>query len=276
MFNMFPVLISLLFIPVVFVPMFFLGPYALLRQVPASQPASLHLFITTNSLLAVLSLVFYVVSSASTCMAVRRVESGFEHQTFRDLFQDGLRYFWPVLGVTLLVGVTASVVFLLLFGCVLLAGMATRGLGLICLLPLFFFFYPALLLAYCLTEQSQAAVVVGKIGVLGAIVRGWSLVRAHIWKFLLVSLLFSIPFLLLGTIAGLPLAFPFGLLPLFGQTARSGLDIQRFGWQLIGVSLLVLPVLVLVQGIAMTFIKSTFMLLYLRLTHPTVSQTALQ
>jgi hypothetical protein len=275
-FNMFPVLVSFLFIPVVFIPMIFLGPYALVRQASAYQPSYLNLFATTSALLALLSLVFYVVASASTSMGVLRIESGFRHQTFRDLFQDGLKYFWPILGITLLIGGAASVVLLLGAGCVLLAGAATRGLALLCLIPLFLSLYPFLLLAYCWIEQSQAALLVERSGLLPAIGRAWNLIRAHFGKFLLISLFLSIPLLLLSAIAGLPLAFTFIFVPLIVQVSLPDFDFQRFGWTLIGFSLILLPILALVQGVSMTFIKTAFMTTFLRLTRISVLQTALQ
>lgn len=275
-FNMFPVLFSFLFVPVVFIPMFFIGPYSLAAQGITDQRYYLSLFGNTDLVLAILALFLYVVGTASSSLGILRIENGSKQLTFRELLQDGLDYFWPVLGVSLIVGGAAALGLALVIGCVAVVGFATRGLGLACLLPLLFFVYPAMLMAYSLLEQCQAAVVVHKMGVRPAIGRGWALVRSHFLDFVRFSLLFYIGMLVLSFVFLLPLLLPFLFLFLVIQSPQAGSDLQNLGWSMVGISLVLFTVLALVQGIAMTFIKSTYMVIYLRLTRTTELRTALQ
>jgi hypothetical protein len=267
-FNILPALLSLLFIPIVFIPMFFIGPNSLINQDFVDQPYYVSLFIGTNLVLTVLSVLFYAAGSSSAYLGNLRAESGRVQLPFRDLFQDELKYFWRILGVSLLVGAVASAVFLLMFGCMMLVGMVTMGLGMICLQPLFLLLYPAMLIAYALIEQSQAGVVTDNLGVIEALSRGWALIRAHFWRFFLISLVIYFGLFILSSIGMLPFMVPFIFLPLIMGGDPSSIDPQGIGWVLLLISILFLPVLALIQGLSLTFMKSAFMIVYLRLTRP--------
>jgi hypothetical protein len=112
-FNMFPVLLSFLFIPIVFILMVFIGPNALINQDFIDSPTYVSAFIAFNLFLTALSMLLYASGAASSLLGVLRIENGSDKLPFRDLFQDGLDYFWRVLGVSLTIGAAISIVFLL-------------------------------------------------------------------------------------------------------------------------------------------------------------------
>lgn len=275
-FNLFPVLFSFLFVPVVFIPMFFIGPYALVRRAVVDTPYYLSLFTRTNLVLLGLSIFLYAAGSASTALGILRAEGGRGGLSFRELLQDGLKYFWRILGVTFLIGGATSAVLMVVLGCVLGIGMITRGLGILCLGPLFLILSPFLMLAYAWIEQSQAAVTAEDMGAPLAILRGWTLLRTHFGLFLRFSLVLWLAFLMLSLILALPLVLPFLFLLLITQSQQMDFTAQNFGWALTGLSLVVLPILALVQGVSLTFIKSVFMVIYLRLTRSNRLQAAFQ
>lgn len=275
-FNMFPVLLSFLFIPVVFIPMFFIGPNSLINQDFVDQPYYVSLFIGINLFLSVLSLFLYAAGSSSAYLGILRIENGRGRLSFNDLLQDGLAYFWRILGVTVLVGALTGGVYLLLFGCMMLFGMATLGLGMICLQPLFLLLYPAVLIVYALVEESQAAVVADNSGVIDALGRGGALIRAHFWRFVLLALVTYFGIFILSSIVMLPLVVPFFFLPVLMENTQGTMNLQMFGWISLLFSLVLLPVLAVVQGAALTFMKSAFMLIYLRLTRSSGLLTAPQ
>jgi hypothetical protein len=275
-FCMFPILLSFLFIPLVFIPMFFIGPNSLVSQRFVDEPYYISLFLGTNFFLIGLSILLYVVGAAGTSLGVLRLEKGQERLLFRDLLQDGLEYFWRILGTTLLIGAGILLVFLLVFGCMILVSMATLGLGMICLQPLFLLLYPAILLVYSLTEESQAAVVADNLGISQAIARGWTVMRTHFWKFVLITLVIYLGIFILSSIVTLPFMIPFFFLPLVMGNSQTVFDFQRLGWVIMAFSLVLLPILALVQGISLTFIKSAFMIIYLRSTRLSVIQAAFQ
>ena len=271
-FNMFPVLITFLFLPVVFIPMFFLGPNSLISQDFISGSSYTSLFIVTDIILTVLSLVLYASGSASVSLGILRAESGKQALLFKELFQDGLKYFWRILGLTLLIGGIVLVTVLLLFGCTMLIGMATMGLGMICLQPLLVSIYPALLIIYGLTEESQAALIAENISIVDAISRAWLLLKENFWTFILISILLYFGILILSSIVTLPLFAPFFFLPMAMEKSRINFDVYSLGWVLMLSSLIFLPILAIVQGAALTFMKSTYMIVYLQLTRPVVLQ----
>lgn len=274
-FNMFPVLLSLLFIPIVLIPMFFIGPNSLINQEFIDQPYYINLFLATNLFLSALSILLYASGAASSSLGILRIENGRgDRLPFRDLFQDGLKYFWRVLGVSLLIGGVVAVVFLLLFGCMMAFGMATMGLAMICLQPLFLLMYPAMLLMYSLVEQSQAAVIADNLSVIEAIKRAWGLIKANFWRFVFIALVIYFGIFMLSSIVMAPLMAPFFFLPFIMESPQAGANsTQVLGWVLLLFSIVLLPILAVAQGFAMTFMKSAFMIIYLRLTRSTVLQT---
>ena len=275
-FNMFPLLFGVLFVPTVLIPMFFLGPYSLFRQGSIDSSYYLSLFSGIDLVLILLSIVLYTIGAASSSLGILRVENGRTQLPFRELLQDGLEYFWRILWITLVVGGATGLVLLPIFGCMTLVSAATRGLGLACLVPLLFFLYPALLLAYSMLELSQAALIADKRGTLSALSRSWALMRTHFWTFVRFSLVLYIGIFVLSLIFLLPLAIPYLFLFLRMRAPLAGFNAQQFGDSLILLNLVLLPILAIVLGVAVTFIKSSFMDIYLRLTRSTLMQTALQ
>ena len=276
-FNMFPILLSFLFIPIVFIPMFFLGPNALINQRLIDEPRYVGVFIGTGIFLSILSILSYAWGAASSSLGILRVETGRGQLAFRDLLEDGIKYFWRILGVTFLIGTAVCAVYLLLFGCMTLFGMATMGLGMICFQPLYLLLYPAMLIVYALVEESEAAVVADNTGAIEAISRSWSLIKANFWQFVLISILIYFSIFILSSIVTLPLVAPFFFLPLIADGSPLHIDFQGLGWILLLMSLIFLPLLALVQGISLTFMKSVFMIVYLQLTRsPTLQPVSQQ
>ncbi len=118
--------------------------------------------------------------------------------------------------------------------------------------------------------------VADDLGVRAAIERGWALLKAHFWRFVLVALVIYFGILLLSSIVTLPFMAPFFFLPLIVESSQTGFNFEVLGWILLVISLVVLPVLALVQGFSLAFMKSAFMIIYLRLTRSTVLQPTSQ
>jgi len=232
-----------------------------------NEPLYLVLFVGASIFISLLSYVLYGISSSSVTLGVLRADGGAEQVTARELFSDGQKYWLRVLGVMLLIGIGISLVFLVIFGCMTLIGAVTIGLGFVCLQPLFLLMYPLMLVLYGIIEESQAAVVVDDLGVTDAIQRGWELVKANFWRIILISLIVYLGITILGSIVMIPFMIPFFFMPFFMQDASS-FDPRNMMLIMGGFTLLFLPVMALVQGIGMTFLKTTYTLVYLRLTRP--------
>ena len=267
-FSALPALLSFLIFPFMFVPMFFMDEGSFNNPFFVESPIYVFLFIAFGILISLLSYVLYGISSSAVTLGTVRADEGAESFTFRGLFDDSRKYWGRVLGVLLLIGLGISFIFLVIFGCMALFGAVTIGLGYICMAPLMLLMYPAMLVLYGVIEESQVAVVVDDLGVTDSIRRGWELVRANFWRIVLISLVVYLGISILSGIAMLPLMSPFFFFPFLMDSGQFDPSPRTMMLLMSGFSLLFFPVMAFVQGIGITFLKSTYALVYLRLTKP--------
>ncbi|MCI0608353.1 MAG: hypothetical protein L0Z71_04750 [Anaerolineae bacterium] len=240
------------------------------------EPLFIALFVAVNIVISLLGFVLYAVGTSSVMLGILRSEEGIAQLHFQELFNDGRKYLWRILGVMLLISLGVSAIFFALFACMALFGAVTAGIGFICIQPLFIILYPIMMLLYAVIEQSQAAVVADDMGVVDAITRGWNLVKENFWRFLLISLVIYIGLTLISSIIMLPFMVPFFFIPFLIENPQFDLSSQSIILFVAAFSMILLPVMALVQGITITFMKAAYMLLYLRLTRGSTSQPELQ
>lgn len=276
LFSALPVLLSFLILPLVFLPIFLsdFDPYG--EPFFVDQPAYILLFIGFSFFISILSFVLYAISSSSVTVGVVQVEGGIEKLETAKLFDDGKKYWMRILGVMLLIGLAISLVFLVIFGCMSLIGAVTMGLGFICMQPLFLLMYPVMIVLYGFIEESQDAVVVDDLGVTDAIRRGWELVKGNFWRILLISFIVYLGVGILSSIVVAPFMIPFFFMPFFMDVTQPQTDMRAMMLVTGGISLLLVPVMALVQGVSITFLKTTYTLVYLRLTRSAESQSLIR
>ncbi|HKJ37731.1 MAG TPA: hypothetical protein VJ972_03070, partial [Anaerolineales bacterium] len=265
-FSALPALLSFLIFPVMFVPVFFMDESSYRTPFFIEEPAYIAVFIVFSIVITLLSYALYGISSSAVMFGVMRADSGTESFTFRELLDGSKPYWGRVLGVMLLIGLGIFVIFAAIFACFTLIGAVTMGLGFVCLQPLMLLMYPFMLIVYGIIEESQVAVVADKLGVTDAIRRGWELVRANFWRVVLISLIAYFGVTFLSSIVMFPLMSPFFLIPFFMDSGMTDFNPRTMMLFMGGFSLLFIPVMALVQGITLTFLKSTYTLVYLRLT----------
>jgi hypothetical protein len=266
LFSALPVLLNFLVFPLIVLPIFLsdFDPYS--EPFFIDQPIFFFLFIGFSIFISILSFILYAISSSSVMVGVVQVEGGAEKLETMKLFEDGRKYWLRILGIMLLIGLAVSLVFAVIFGCMTLFGAVTMGLGFICMQPILLLMYPFMLVLYGIIEESQAAVVVDDLAVTEAIQRGWELVKANFWRVLLIFLVVYLGMTVLGSIVMMPFMAPFFFMPFFMDGSRLEADMRTMMLFMGGFSLILLPVMALVQGITITFMKSTYTLVYLRLT----------
>lgn len=274
-FSALPVLVSFLILPLVFVPIIFMGTDARGNPNVFNEPLFIVLFVVTNIIVSLLSIVLYAVGTSSVLQGILRLEEGVSQLNFQELFNDGRQYLWRILGVMLLISLGVSAIFFVLFACIALFGMVTAGIGFICIQPLFILFYPIMIILYAVIEQSQAAVVADDLGVVEAITRAWNLVKENFWRFLLISLIVYLGITFLSSLLVLPFMAPFFFIPFLIDNPQISLSTQSIILFIVAFSVILLPVMALVQGITITFMKATYLLVYLRLTRGSTSQPVL-
>lgn len=272
-FSALPVFVSFLILPLVFVPIISMGTDP--RGIPVifSEPLFIALLVVTNVIVGLLGFVLYAVGTSSVMRGILRLEEGVSQLNFQELFSDGRKYVWRILGVMLLISLGVSAIFFVLFGCMALFGMVTAGIGFICLQPLFILFYPIMIVLYAVIEQSQAAVVADDLGVVEAISQGWNLVKENFWRFLLISLIVYLGVTFLSSLVVLPFMAPFFFIPFLIDNSQINLSTQSIILFVAALSAILLPIMALVQGITITLMKATYMLVYLRLTRASTSKS---
>jgi hypothetical protein len=158
-------------------------------------------------------------------------------------------------------------VFLVIFGFFAfqtLVSMVTLGLGAMCLAPLQLLLYPLMIVAYAWQEQALASIVVDDLGVINAARRGWEVFRYNILPVTLITLILYLGVGMLSGFISIPLMVPFFAFPFMMIE-----EIENTRTVLIVASLCMvayLPVLAVFQSAVLTFMKSGWMLTYLRLT----------
>jgi hypothetical protein len=276
-----PILVSFLIFPI-WLYMAFAGDFG-----PRGMPQTM-LRVFENEGFIVLIILFYlvvigtsialqVVSRSSGTLGVYRAEMGIQPITFVDLIRDGFQYFLRILGISLFLALLVIVFFLLFFACTAVASIVTMGIGALCIQPLFFLIIPLSWLMMAVMEQAESAVVADGLGVMDALKRGYELVKSNLLTF---GLILVVIYIGLGTVMSIFMV-PF-MVPMFFFMMRSiestGVpDLNNF-FRIQALFMVVLiPVMGVLQGIMLTYLKSAMMVAYLRLTRSSAApQTVLQ
>ena len=270
-FIIIPMLIGFLTIPLFFIPLFFLEENSLGSPSFIENPIFGVIFIILHLILGLVILMVTTLGYSSLTLGIVRVERSEEGLKFRGLLQDGMKYFPRMFGVILLTYVGSSVGFFAIFAGLALFGVVTAGIGFICAQPLIILLYPIIMVVYAFMEQSQAAVVVDEMGVMQAIAKGWELLKTNFWRLVLISFIIYMGVGIVSSIVIMPFMIPFFFLPFLFES--SNFDSQTLGLSMTVFMILLMPVMALVQGVTITFMKATYIIVYLRLTRP--SNTAL-
>lgn len=221
------------------------------------------------------SLILGIMSRSSVTLGVYRAETDTQPITFVDLLKGGLPYFWRIFGVLLLIQLSILALFLAFFACLAVLSVLTMGIAAFCLQPLFLLLVPALWLVTAYMEQAEAAIVADGMGVRDALKRGYEVLRANPGKFILMTVIIFIGIGLLVSLITFPV-----MLPMFFMMMRnfeSGMEANDvFRLQAV-FGIIFFPLMALVQGVSLTFLKSAMIIMYLRLTRsPLAPQPVLQ
>jgi hypothetical protein len=216
--------------------------------------------------LIVIAILLGTIGRVGLIRGTVKAEQGAEHLTFAELWRDGLTYFWRVFGLNLLIGVTILIVVLVIFfpGAVLVG--LTRGLFVLCLIPLVCVLIPVFWAVSVIIEQANVAMVVENLGITEAIKRGWKVVWSNIGSMIVMSLFLI---LVVGLIGGIIIALPLFVvaLPALAGFANGNAPAIRNGLIASGVLFIVyLPFLLLLSGVLRAYSSSAWTLTYLRLT----------
>ncbi|HEY2980816.1 MAG TPA: hypothetical protein VGJ22_06515 [Anaerolineales bacterium] len=191
-----------------------------------------------------------------------QAEAGVESLAFGTLFKESLVFFWPVLWLSVLIGLA----FLVLIVPLVAFGFLTAGFGFLCIIPLLCVLVPLAWAATIVLEQANAAIVIENLGVTAGMRRGWQVVRSNVGPMIVMSLILFVLSFFVGVVLVIPvfiivlpamLAFGVGLGESTTPLLVAGLCFVAY-----------LPVLIVLQGILTAYIGSAWTLTYMRLAAP--------
>jgi hypothetical protein len=236
-----------------------------------TSPGLVALMITLAIIIALaLTVIVILVGTVGRVGLIRgtvKAEQGVARLTFRELWREGLTYFWRVFGLNLLIGVAIFITVIVLIVLAVVLTVGTLGLILLCLVPLLCLILPIWWAVVVIVEQANVALVVENLGIIEAIKRGWQVVWSNIGNMILMSLILLVGVSLIGgAIIGLPMLVVAA--PAISGAAIGTSDAIRNG--LIasgGLFIIYLPFLLLASGILRSYTSSAWTLTFLRLTN---------
>lgn len=266
LFGALPSAVSFLIFPIVLMPMILSGTDSRGNPQVFENPAFIAVFVLGTIIISLLSFVLYIAGFSALTLGIYRAANGEAALPLRELLREAMKYLGRIIGLMLIFTVAFSAVFTTILFILMLFGLVTMGMGFICMQPLMLLLTPVIWTAQALIEQAQAAVVADDLGVRDALYKSWTLIKSNFWRILLISLIIYFGISTLTSLIIVPVMFPFFFVPfLFGSSGFEntmvlvGLVIAAFG-------AIFLSGMALVQGITITFMKSTYLLVYLRLT----------
>ncbi len=266
-----PILLAFLFLPFFVVPIFFLNGN---DGFVFTETAGRVLILAFSIFAGVAWLFFYVLTimfRSAAILGIVRAERNEGVLLFSELLRDAVQYFWRILGVALIFGLTVGLVFSVFFTIVFVLTMVTMGMASICLQPIMILLTPLTFLVFGVMEGAQTAVISEGVGAWDALKRAFHVVREHVWKYVLITLVTYFASAILSSFLIMPFVAPIFFIP-FALEPGSGSNSDTVIAISIGFMLLFFPVMLTVQSILGAWMKVTLDLTYLRLTHITENQ----
>jgi hypothetical protein len=205
-----------------------------------------------------------VFNSAAT-LGIIRANRGEGSTRFMDLLRDGTPYFWRIFGVTLVLNLIIMLGYVVFSLLALVLTLLTFGLASICIQPLTILLIPVIYLVMGIHEAALVSVVNGNMNVKDAIKHALHLVRAHVWKFIIISLIVYFGSSILGSIIFMPLMVPAFFLPILFELGK---DVSMVGAALVFAFFfcIFMLIMILVSSALGVFVKTALDLTCLRLT----------
>jgi hypothetical protein len=230
--------------------------------------------------LSALVLSFNTIGRIGLIQGTVKADNDVEKISLGELFQNGLPFFWRVLGLNLGYGLVFALLVSIIVIPLVFISIITFGIGLLCLMPIICLLVPLSLLAGVILEQAIIALVIEDLGVITSVQRGWQVFRENLGAMIVMALILGLGGIVVSMVIVFPLFFisvPIIIAAFTGTLAE--IDYALGGGILISVLLFTayLPVMVVIGGILRAYINAAWTLTYLRLTIPTSpSETELE
>lgn len=207
-----------------------------------------------------------VLTLSAVNLGVLRVERNEGSLKFMDLLKDSISYFWRQLGVMLIVQLTIGLVFTIFFAFVFFTSVVTMGMATLCLQPIMILLTPLMFLVVGVMESAHTAIFQEDIQAWDAVKRGLNVVREHIWKYVIITIIVYFGFTIVSSLMFVPMFIP---IMAFAGFMESGVEFSdQIAIFSIGLSCLIFPIMILFSVFTQLLMKVSLTLTYLRLSMP--------
>ena len=222
------------------------------------------LFALAILLLIIFFAVLATIGKAGLILGTQRADKSDEKIPFGLLLRDSMHYFWRIFWFNFLAGLAVLIVVLAFMLPLILLGVATAGVGLLCLIPFICILLPLSWFLSILFEQSIIAIVVEETGIFIGLKRGWQVVKKNPWQLILMSLILGIGGGIINFILAIPIIL--AMLPLIIVIFTGSMDsLKTTGTITLVLCCVYLPFLYLLSGILAAYIQSAWTLTFIRL-----------
>jgi hypothetical protein len=234
------------------------------RFVENPDPQIIAIVISVICVLLLIALVLFVLSVIGRGGLIGGVRLADDNGrvTFGEAWRVGLRNFWRLF----LIGLVIGVVVIGLVGILLVPGifLSITIIGLLCGLPLIFAFVVAAIVLAIVAYFAQIAAVVEDLSVTAALGRAWEVIRANLGDIIILGIVLIIAQAVVGVVIALPLVVT--LVPIvFAVIAfiNESQSMAAGGLIVAGLCFVAyLPVLIVLGGVLETWITSAWTLAY--------------
>ncbi len=227
-------------------------------------------FVLVIFLIAVAAAMLGAMGRIGLIKGTFKAEGGAEHLGLAELWDESRPYFWRIFLLALLVGLAAVIVVLTLIALGIGLTVVTFGLGALCLVPLVCLMVPALWLLSIVVQQAETAIVLENLGIMDGLQRGWDVFKKNVGPMLIMWLILAV----IGIVVGIALAIPILVvwIPAAFAFVTANQSATNISWTPLIIATaccaLYFPVLLVLNGILMTYLQSAWTLTFMRLTKP--------
>ena len=214
--------------------------------------------------LVLLSIVLFAIGMMGRIGLIKGVsaaEKGAASLQFGELWSESMPFFGRVFGLNFLIGLAFFVIFIPF----ILLGVATAGIGLLCILPLICLLIPVGFVVSIVIEQAQTAIVLEDLGILDGLKRGWEVAKSNVAPLVVMVLILGIGGGIISFIVTLPIIFAVVPAVIGMNTLRESLTPVYIA---LACCVAYMPVLIFLNGVLTAYIQSVWTLTYMRLTAP--------
>ncbi len=222
------------------------------------------IIVAASIFLMLIALVFVFLGAIGKIALIKgtfKADKGAEKLSFGELFSESQPYFWRVFGLSFLFGLALLVVIVPF----ILIGFLTKGIGLLCMIPLLCVLIPIIIVVSIVLEQANAAIVLEDLSMMDGLKRGWEVSRSNAGAILIMALILGVGGGIIGFVFAIPIII--AILPILFGAISGFTPIAIVGVLCCAVYF---PILVVFNGVLTAYVQSAWTLTFMRLTAPKI------